>query len=91
MHFKSNPFETRVLDFLERAKGFDVEAVRNHIATLCAEPIAVGAICVRAEGVKFQIDNRTVVTCTPGNGGMSNTKREKFIARAGKRREIAVA
>jgi hypothetical protein len=72
-----------VLRYLERAKGFDLEAVRSHIETLCAQPMAVGAICVKAEGVKFEIDphTRTVVTCTPGNNGVSMTKRAKFAAR----------
>ena len=71
-----------VIRFLERAKGFDIEAVRTHIASLCAQPMAVGAICVRAEGVKFEIDpcTQTVVTCTTGSG-MSFTKRAKFDAR----------
>jgi hypothetical protein len=66
--------------YLERAKGFDMEAVRKHIAELCANGVRVGANCIRAEGVKFEIENGRVITCTPG-GGFSNTKRQKFAQR----------
>lgn len=78
----SNPPVTdhALVRYLERAKGFDMEAVRDHIASLCAQPMAAGANCVRAEGVKFEFESGKVITCTP-NGGFSHTKRAKFAQR----------
>lgn len=64
-----------VLRYLERAKGFDIEAVRRHIEDLCAGAIVAGATCVRAEGVKFEIAAGKVVTVTPGGSGPNRTKR----------------
>lgn len=71
-----------VLRYLQRAKGFDVEAVRRHIASLCTVPALAGALCVRTEGVKFEIQSRKVITCTPGHGGVNRTKRARLAAGA---------
>jgi hypothetical protein len=71
-----------VLRYLERVKGFDVEAVRTHIALVCTPGHAAGANCIKAEGVKFEITNNAVVTCAPGKAGFSDTKRVKIALRA---------
>jgi hypothetical protein len=52
-----------VLRYLERVKGFDVEAVRQHIAGLCKG--VQTARCVRAENVDFVIQYGVVVTVKP--------------------------
>jgi hypothetical protein len=75
-----------VLRYLERARGFDVEAVRVHIATLCAPAVAAGASTFRAEGVRFEFQGPTVVTVAPGGNTISQTRRSLMadkIARGG--------
>jgi hypothetical protein len=67
-----------VLRYLERAKGFDMEAVRQHIADVCRGPVNIGATCIQAEGVKFEISGGRVVTCTPGKGGANRIKRARL-------------
>lgn len=42
-----------ILRYLERAHGLDIEAVRNHIASLCATGAELGALAVKVESVKF--------------------------------------
>jgi hypothetical protein len=54
-----------VLRYLERAMEFNIEAIRTHIASICSGPAGIGAVCVRAEGVRFEIINNTVTTITP--------------------------
>ena len=66
-----------VVRFLQRVKGVDIEAIRVEIAQTCASAVKAGASCVRAHGVKFEIDpkTRTVVTVAPGCQGASRTHR----------------
>jgi len=66
-----------VLRYLERAMGFNIDIVREHIASVCAGPAAVGAVCVRAENVRFEIVNNTVTTVTPDRINPSHTSRER--------------
>jgi hypothetical protein len=68
-----------VLRYLERVRGLDVEAIRQHIAKVCAGPAAMGASAVRAEGVKFCISSttKTVMTVAPDNQQPSNTQRAR--------------
>lgn len=67
-----------VLRYIERVQGLDVEAVRQHIARLCALPAAAGAMCVRAEGVKFEISKSgAVVSVVPGGGVASRLRRQR--------------
>lgn len=63
-----------VLRYLERVRGMDIEAVRRHIAALCAGAVACGAICYRAEGHRFTIADRTVVTVRPMPGKPSRPR-----------------
>lgn len=42
-----------------------MELIRAHIAGICAAPAAFGAVCVRAEGVRFEIVQNRVVTVSP--------------------------
>lgn len=74
-----------IVRYLERSRGLDIESIRRHIQELCAAPAAAGALCVHAEGVKFEIDHGSVVTCTPRNGGVNKTKRGKILERARER------
>jgi hypothetical protein len=64
-----------VLRYLERARGFDVEAIRTHIKRACTLPAAAGALSVKAEGVKFVLNKArdTVVTCSPVGIGATRT------------------
>lgn len=74
-----------VIRYLERAMGFNIEAVRQHIAGICEGPAGIGAICVRSEGVRFEITSNTVLTVRPDIGGRpSKTTRDRnqhFIER----------
>jgi hypothetical protein len=54
-----------VVRYLERAMGLNVELVREHILSLCGDAAAFGAVCVRAEGLRFEIDGTRVCTVTP--------------------------
>jgi len=76
--------EHAVVRYLERAMGFNIEAVREHIAGICGGAAAAGAVCVRAEGLRFEIANNTVTTVTPDRIAPSLTGRERnqrFIER----------
>jgi hypothetical protein len=75
-----------VLRYMERAMNLNVEIVRDHIASICAGPAAIGAVCVRSEGLRFQIVNNAVTTVAPdvGNHVVSKTTRarnQRFIER----------
>lgn len=63
--------------YLERAMGLNTEIVRHHIASICAGPAAIGAVCVRAEGVRFEIVNNVVTTVAPDQINPSNISRER--------------
>lgn len=63
--------------FLERAYGFNIEAIREHIIGICSAPAAFGAVCVRAEGVRFEIERGRVVTVTP-DGQTPNRTAQKI-------------
>lgn len=66
-----------LIRYLERVKRVDVEAIRSHIATLCAPASSVRALSVIAEGVCFQLQKTTVVTVTPYTGSPNATKRRQ--------------
>jgi hypothetical protein len=42
--------------------GLNVEIVREHILSICSNPAAFGAVCVRSAGMRFEIVNGAVVT-----------------------------
>lgn len=54
-----------VLRYMERAMGLNVEVVREHILAVCGGAAAFGAVSVRAEGLRFEIDRGTVCTVVP--------------------------
>lgn len=64
-----------VLRYLERVQGQPIEAVRDHIRKLCEGPAALQAKCVRAEGVRFEIQNNHVVTTRPDGTMPSRTSK----------------
>lgn len=74
-----------VLRYMERAMGLNVELVRSHILSICAGSAAIGAVCLRSEGVRFEIVNNTITTVAPDNGiDLSKTTRarnQRFIER----------
>jgi len=57
--------------------GFNIEIVRDHILQLCSAPAAFGAVCVRSEGLRFEMFNGVVTTITPGNQLPSATTRQR--------------
>ena len=69
--------EHAILRYLERAMGFNIEAVRQHIAGICEGPAAIGAVCVRTEGLRFEIVNNTVLTVAPDRQNPSKTGIER--------------
>jgi hypothetical protein len=66
-----------ILRYLERAMNLNIEIVRGHIAHLCAAPAAYGAVCVRAEGLRFELSGGVVTTVTPDRQLPSNTSKER--------------
>jgi hypothetical protein len=54
-----------VLRYLERAMGLNLEIVREHILTICGGAAAFGAKSVRAEGLRFEINDGKICTVTP--------------------------
>lgn len=71
-----------VLRYMERVQGFDVEAVRAHIASLCAGAAATGASTVIAEGKRFEISRIGVVmTVAPRGRGPALTRLARCAAR----------
>ena len=68
-----------VLRYMERAMGLNVEIVREHIASLCGPAAAAGAVCVRTEGVRFEINavNNVVTTVAPDRLNPGNTTRAR--------------
>lgn len=69
--------EHAIVRYLERAMGFNIEAVREHIAGICGAAAAAGAVCVRSEGLRFEITNNTVTTIVPDRQNPSLTGRER--------------
>lgn len=51
-----------VIRYLERAKGVDIGAIREHIAGLVKRGVAAGGDAVVVEGVKFVLRENVVVT-----------------------------
>lgn len=66
-----------VLRYLERAMGLNIEMVRDHILSVCVAPASFGAVCVRSEGLRFEIVNGTVVTVVPDHQHPSNESRRR--------------
>ena len=66
-----------VLRYMERAMNLNVEIVREHIASLCQPASHAGAVCVRAEGVRFELSNNVVTTVTPDRVTPSNTTKAR--------------
>jgi hypothetical protein len=68
MNINTDPIvctEHAVLRYLERAMGLNVEIVRQHILSIAGDAAAFGAVCVRAEGLRFEIDGNRICTVTP--------------------------
>lgn len=68
--------------YLERAMGLNVELVREHILTICGDAAAFGAVCVRAEGLRFEIDGNRICTVTPDHVTPNRTGQELAMRRA---------
>jgi hypothetical protein len=66
-----------VLRYMERAMNLNIEVVREHIAAICAGPVACGASAVRSEGVKFEIVGCTITTVVPDSDLPAATTRER--------------
>ncbi len=67
-HSNSDPLRVSdhaVLRYLERAMDLNIEVVRAHIASVCGTAAACRAVCVRAEGLRFEIADKTVTTVKP--------------------------
>lgn len=65
-----------VLRYLERAMGLNIELVRDHILTVCAAPASFGAVCVRSEGMRFEISANTVTTVMQDRQAPGKTSRQ---------------
>jgi CobQ-like glutamine amidotransferase family enzyme len=70
-----------VLRYLERAMGLNIDLVREHILTICGGAAAFGAVCVRAEGLRFEIDGNRIVTVTPDHVTPNRTGQELAMRR----------
>lgn len=45
--------EHAIVRYLERGMGFNLDIVRQHIKSICEGAHAIGAVSVRAEGLRF--------------------------------------
>lgn len=70
-----------IVRYLERCKGVDVEAIRAHIWKICEPGVRMGATCIRAENVKFEFANGTVVTVTPPTERPNRTAQARAVER----------
>jgi hypothetical protein len=66
MSFEPSKESVRISDHamlrcLERAMGLNIEIVREHILSICSNPAAFGAVCVRSDGMRFEIVNGAVM------------------------------
>ena len=77
-----------VLRYLERAMEFEIEKVREHIARLCEGAAAIGAACIRVDGLRYEIRNNTVITITPDDGNLSKTNRRLNQEAINRRRNL---
>lgn len=69
-----------ILRYLERALGFDIEALRRGIADKCAAAIRAGAASKVVDGIRYEFRNGAVVTITKDLGGTpSRTRKEKMV------------
>jgi len=71
-----------VVRYLERAMGLNVELVREHILSICGDAAAFGAVCVRAEGLRFEIDGNRICTVSPDHVTPNRTGQEMALRRA---------
>lgn len=72
-----------VLRYLERVKGVDIDAVRDELGRVVDRAIELGAGAAVVDGVKYVLNDRTIVTCT-------EVKQVPLRGRAMRRRERAV-
>lgn len=79
-----------VLRYLERAMDLNIEVVRDHILSICSAPASFGAVCVRSEGLRFEIVSGTITTVVPDHQHPSNTGRSRAQNKiaAGERKRI---
>lgn len=53
-----------VLRYLERVKGIDIDAVRNELGQVVDTAVRMGAGAAVVDGIKYVLNERTIVTCT---------------------------
>ena len=53
-----------VLRYLERVKGVDIDAVRHELGHVVDRAIELGAGAAIIDGIKYVLNDRTIVTCT---------------------------
>jgi hypothetical protein len=56
-----------IVRFLERARGMDIQSVRNAIAYTVQEAVDAGACKISVSGLTYVIEGETVVTITPAS------------------------
>lgn len=64
-----------IVRYLERAMGLNNDVVREHILSICSGAAAFGAVCVRAEGLRFEIRDNRIITVTPDQLSPNRTGR----------------
>jgi hypothetical protein len=64
-----------VIRYMERAMGLNTEVVRQHILAICGGAAAFGAVSVRAEGLRFEINHGRICTVTPDHSLPSRERR----------------
>jgi hypothetical protein len=77
-----------VLRYLERAKGFDIEAVRQEIAQIVAPAVAVGATAFSANGLTFPLVGNRVVTVLDAEQPTRTARRDPGAPRVISRNDI---
>ena len=74
-----------VLRYLERVKGLDIDAIRLELGHVVDRAIELGAGAAVVDGVKYVLNEKTVVTCTEVKSiplrGRANRRRERDAGR----------
>lgn len=77
-----------LIRYLERAMGLNIKLVREHMTQVCEPAAAIGAVCVRSEGLRFEIVNNTVTTVRPDGISPSQTSRRMTQNKMRREREV---
>lgn len=80
-----NVSDHAVVRWLERKRGFDIQAIRTEIAECCRNGVAMGATAVTVGNVKFAIMGNVICTVLRANTATTHKPHIKNRRKARKR------